>query len=251
MIQDKWYEHFFQGIAGEFWEHLAEGEYTEAEGEFVSRLLNLPTGSKILDAPSGGGRISLWLGEYKKMRMYGIDINPESVSKFNHEAARKGLDARAQVMDLSKAEKEIGRYEGALCLGNCFGYFNERGMESFIRRISNSLSKNGVWIIQSGMLAESIFPNWQDEDFFEVNGITMSIQNAYDPYESKIFIEATFAMPDGKTQSKTFQHFIYTLKEVRKMLEREGLEIVEMYGGIDGREFALGDEQIYIVARKD
>ena len=34
------------------------------------------------------------------------------------------------------------------------------------------------------------------------------------------------------------------------MLAEAGLKIIEMYGGCDGRDFALGDEQIYIVAEK-
>lgn len=250
MFQEEWYQHFFQGIAGEFWDYLAAGEYTEVEGKFIAQTLDLSEGANVLDAPSGSGRVSLWLEEVKKWRMTGLDINPESVAKFNEQAAEKGLVGKAQVADLSQFKNAIGCFDAALCLGNCFGYFHETGMRNFVRTVSNALVPGGVWMIQSGMLAESIFPNWMNDDFFEINEFTMEVRNTYDSYESKMLIEATFSTPEGQREKKNFQHYIYTLKEIRQMLEKEGLEITDMYGGTDGRTFALGDEQIYIVARK-
>ena len=245
----EWYETFFQGVASEFWNELATAEYTNIEGGFLLKVLNLPEGAKILDAPSGRGRLALWLAQHGGFFVEAWDIEEKSISRLNEEACSLGLNVLGVQADLVKKGPTGETFDGAVCLGNCFGYFDAEGMTAFIKNISDSLKTGGKWVIQSGMLAESIFPNWEDDGKYKAAGMKMEIENAYNPVESRMEIQASFKK-NGKSEKLSFCHYIYTLKEVHRMLAEAGLKIVGMYGGCDDRDFALGDEQIYIVAEK-
>lgn len=248
-MRENWYETFFQGITSEFWNALATDQFTEKEGELLLSLLNLPLGAKILDAPSGRGRLSLWLAEHGGFSVEGWDIEEDSIRLLNEDAQKMGLDVVGVQADLVKSAPPAGKYQGAICLGNCFGYFDESGMKAFLNHISDSLQSGSKWVIQSGMLAENIFPNWEDDSTYRANGMKMEVENAYDPVESKMEIKATLHK-NGRKEVRFFCHYIYTLKEVHQMLAAVGMKIIGMYGNLDGEDFALGDEHIYLVAEK-
>ncbi len=249
-MRENWYETFFQGVTSEFWDKMVTQEFNEKEGRFLLSLLNLPVEAWVLDAPSGSGRMALWMASQKGICAEGWDINQESIELLNEEARRLKVPAIGVQANLVEVTPGMEKFDGAVCLGNCFGYFDHVGMERFIHHISYSLKKGASWVIHTGMLAESIFPNWMNEDIFEVGDMTMEIENTYDPLECKMEIKSTFTKPDGTREGRDFQHYIYTLKEVIHMLGKGGLELTGLYNGVEGEDFALGDEQLYIVARK-
>ena len=249
-MRENWYETFFQGVTSEFWDKMVTQEFNEKEGRFLLSLLNLPVEAWVLDAPSGSGRMALWMASQKGICAEGWDINKESIELLNEEARRLKVPAIGVQANLVEVTPGMEKFDGAVCLGNCFGYFDHAGMERFIHHISYSLRKGSSWIIHTGMLAESIFPNWMNEDIFEVGDMTMEIENTYDPLECKMEIKSTFTKPDGSQERRDFQHYIYTLKEVIQMLDKGGMELTGLYNGVEGEDFALGDEQLYIVARK-
>ena len=50
---------FFSGSALDFVKNSRYAEKTQEEADFVQQALGLPLNAKILDAPCGGGRLSL------------------------------------------------------------------------------------------------------------------------------------------------------------------------------------------------
>lgn len=248
-MNQRWYQQFFKGIASDFWDQLVPEKFTETEGLLISSLLNAESGAQILDVPSGRGRMSLWLAENKEFEMTGFDIDSENILIMNERAKSKNFAVVGKKADLTKENLSLGNYDGAICLGNSFGYFDEAGMRNFLSNVSGSLLPKKRWIIQTGMLAESIFPNWQNDDEYQIKNQIMKIENAYNWQECRVEIRATFINEQGNEIIKEFCHYIYTLKDISKMLEETGFKIIDLCN-YEGEEFALGDEQIYIVAQK-
>ena len=250
MMDKRWYRTFFAGITSEFWDELAVPQMTEEEGAFILPLLKLSSDGIVLDAPSGSGRMAIWLGK-KGFAVEGWDIYQTAVDKLETQAKKVKLPVSGFQMDLAEGQLPQNKYAGAVCLGNCFGYFDPTGMANFIRSVSESLLPGARWIINSGMAAESIFPNWQDEDVFEAGNLRMNIENAYDGIDSYVETTMRFERLDsGEEEIRQMRHYVYTLKEMRLMFEKAGLGTLAIYGGTDGREFALGDEQLYWVVEK-
>lgn len=248
-MNQRWYQQFFRGIASDFWDQVVPKKFTEKEGRLVSSLLNAAPKDRILDVPSGRGRMSLWLAKKKGLEMTGFDIDLENILLMNERARHENALIIGKKADLTEANLVLGNYDGAICLGNSFGYFAEAEMKNFLNNVSRSLSSKKRWIIQTGMLAENIFPNWKNDDEYKIKGQIMKIENTYNWEKCRVEICAKFRSENKTTVMKEFCHYVYTLKDVSNMLGDAGFQIMDFYN-YEGEEFALGDEQIYIVAEK-
>jgi hypothetical protein len=54
----------------------------------------------------------------------------------------------------------------------------------------------------------------------------------------------------GKRRAGPGRQFIYTAAEVQRLLVGAGLGIVDVFGGLDGKPFALGADILYVIAEK-
>lgn len=104
------------------------------------------------------------------------------------------------------------------------------------------------------MLAESVLPDYQARNWQPVGEdgdepILFLVENEYVPMESRIDSHLTYVRA-GQTQTRTAQHFVYTLAEIRGLFGEAGLTILDCYGSIDGESFALGDEAVWILAKR-
>ena len=157
-ISDNWYEDFFQGITCELWENAIPAEVTKQEVDFILSELNLQKGQHILDIPCGFGRHAI---EFSKKGFYvtGIDISETFIKGLAEKIISEKLNIqaiRADILSIQIKEK----FSGAVCLGNSFGYFNMERMKLFIEKVAVSLETGSRFIINSGMIAESILPNF-------------------------------------------------------------------------------------------
>ena len=55
---------------------------------------------------------------------------------------------------------------------------------------------------------------------------------------------------DGKVETRQSKHWVYTVGEIRRMLERTGLAVLSLYGSLDCQPFNLGSHQLFVVAQK-
>ena len=94
-MQKNWYEHFFSGVALDFWRnavtYVMPPEQTRAEADFLEAVLELPPGGRILDIACGYGRHSLELAS-RGYRVTGIDLATEYIAEAKAAAAGAGLD---------------------------------------------------------------------------------------------------------------------------------------------------------------
>lgn len=94
---------------------------TAAEALFAARCLELPPGSRVLDAPCGTGRHALVLAE-AGFAVTALDGDPQAI-----EAAQALLDgsrATVQIADLfgDSTFAPEGQFDGAFSLYSCLGY---------------------------------------------------------------------------------------------------------------------------------
>ncbi len=74
-VPKDWWLTFFSGAAVDFWLHLTTEEQTQAEANFIQKMLQVSPPKRILDVPCGGGRHSLALAA-RGYGMTGVDISP-------------------------------------------------------------------------------------------------------------------------------------------------------------------------------
>lgn len=249
-VADNWYVDFFQGINCEIWENAIPIEVTKQEVAFLIDEMNLQPGQHVLDIPCGYGRHAIEFAR-KGIKITGIDISETFIKKLYDKANSEKLNIKAIQADILTTPINE-RFSGALCLGNSFGYFDFEKMKIFIEKVSSCLERGSKFIINSGMIAESILPNflnYRQNKSYTVGIITMDVSNEYIADESYM-ISKLFYSKQLKTEEHKFKHYVFTLGEVKRLLKTYGLHTVATYSSPSREEYKLGDQQVYIVAEK-
>lgn len=244
-----WYHTYFEGLPQKAWKLNQDEEYTEYEVDFLRDTLDLKEGNKVLDVMAGYGRHALPLADLG-MALTCVDLSEEYCEELRKISTQENLSVDVICEDILAVSFEEESFDAAYCFGNSFSFFPRDDMQKFLQKISGLLIQDGLFAIQTENLAESIFPNFQARNWMPVQGdIIYLAQNDYHPEEGFIEAEQTFISGTEKVTHNVRQH-IYTLAELSFMFQSAGLKVVGAFGNLEADPFMLGDEQLYLVARK-
>lgn len=152
---ENWYKTFFNGLAVELWHYIPTPAFTQSEVDFIKEISGIKANGKILDVPCGSGRHTLALAA-QGFHLTGVDISPENICMLR--AAAGTLPISAVCADIMEYTIEDA-HDAAICMGNSFSYFPYDRMVQFAAKICNALKPGGVFIVNSGTIAESLCPH--------------------------------------------------------------------------------------------
>jgi ubiquinone/menaquinone biosynthesis C-methylase UbiE len=265
-VPTNWYEDFFHGLALDLWRKAISPEQTKAEADFLVKALRVDKGSHLLDVPCGNGRLAFELAK-RGYRVTGVDISDEFIAEawsqlnppsIDHPsaAAAPGTTAAGGIDSVEFLLGDMRRiggeklYDGALCFGNSFGFLEYADMEKFLKGIARTLKPGARFVIETGMAAESILPKFETETSHQVDDISVTIKERYLAEESCIDTEYVFER-DEKSETRLAKHWIYTVAEIRRMLERAGFAVEAMFGSLDRKPHKLlGVTELFVVAQR-
>ena len=242
-IPTNWYETFFHGVTLDLWRRAIPPEHTKAEAEFLIQSLNCAAGAHVLDVPCGNGRLAFELAN-RGYRVTGVDIAEE----FIEEARSRAGSAPVEFIlgDMRKIEG-LGVYDGAFCFGNSFGFLEYADMKKFLASVARSLKPGARFIVNTGMAAESVLPDFEEQSCHEMGDIVMTVKERYIAEESCVDSEYIFER-NGEIDSRKAKHWIYTAAEIRRMLEHAGFDIVNCFGSLKREPFKLGSRELFVVS---
>jgi SAM-dependent methyltransferase len=256
-IPPNWYETFFHGVTLDLWRRAIPPEHTTAEADFLIKNLKCAPGTHLLDVPCGNGRLTFELAN-RGYRVTGVDIAEEFIEEArsratdvpNPPAHAGGTDFSASVEfilgDMRNIEG-VGVYDGAFCFGNSFGFLEYADMEKFLAGVAHALKPGARFIVNTGMAAESVLPDFEEQSCHEMGDIVMSIKERYLAEESCVDSEYIFER-NGEIDSRKAKHWIYTVAEIRRMLERAGFRVLHCFGSLKGEPFKLGSRELFVVS---
>ncbi|PSR55359.1 class I SAM-dependent methyltransferase [Adhaeribacter arboris] len=246
-VADNWYENFFAGINCEMWEKAVPEEWSEREAAFLLDVLQVAPGARILDVPCGTGRLALPLAR-KGFRVTGVDISVDFIKGLTQKVKAENLPV--QIIQGNMLTLELSDFfDGAYCLGNSFGYFDYPGMQVFVKKVAAHLKPGGRFIINSGMVAESILPRIPAEKTYYLDGLTMQVNNEYLVNDSYLVSHLKYTK-NQHSEEHRFKHYVYTLGEIKRLLSLFNLHVVALYSTIEKTPYQVGDAQVYLVAEK-
>lgn len=261
-VPTNWYEDFFHGLSLDLWRQAISPKQTKREADFLVKVLQCDEGSHLLDVPCGNGRLSLELAR-RGYRVTGLDISEEFIAEARSSVIALGKDQPPAIAggtdsvapadfilgDMSRIEGEA-IYDGAYCFGNSFGFLNYAGMESFLSGVARALRPGSRFVVETGMAAESVLQKFEPLSTHQIADISCTIKEQYLAEESCIDTEYIFERA-GVTESGTAKHWIYTTGEIRRMLERAGFEIMNLYGSLKREPYTLGADELFVIAQTD
>lgn len=246
-MQPDWYKTFFHGVALDLWRSAVSSEQTQAEVEFLSSELGAPPGGRILDVPCGNGRHALELAA-RGFKLTGVDLSEEFIEEARTRSREAALDVEWRLDDMRNLPAEPS-FDGAYCMGNCFGYTEHAGTQEFVAALAGALKPGARFIIETGMAAESVLPALAENEWMRLGEILFLIHNEYFASASRLDTEYTF-IRDGRIETRASSHFVYTLAELDRLLAGAGLVVQERLASIDRKPFELGEERLLLVAQK-
>ena len=219
-IQTNWWESFFEGVAVTMWLQAVPAEQTEREADRLATLLARPPGAEILDVPCGAGRLAVSLAE-RGYRVTGVDQSSEFLG---HARSR---DALRQVTWEHRDMRDLpwrGRFDGAFCVGNSFGYLDDEGNVAFLRAVRAALKPGGRFILETPMVLENLLNHLHARPWWKTRDVYLLVENQYDAARARLDIEYTF-VSKGRVEVRRGSHRAYTYKELLDLLTACGFAV--------------------------
>ena len=152
---------FFNGIYKEVWRKTIPAGLTQVEVSFILEAGQLEKGDAVLDIMCGYGRHSLGLAS-SGIKVMSVDNSEAYITELSEEALKKNLPVTVQVSDaLSFITKN--RFKTILCMGNSISFFKEDEIIVFLKKIASLLDPEGVFIVNSWMIAEIVIKHFQQK----------------------------------------------------------------------------------------
>jgi SAM-dependent methyltransferase len=242
-----WWKDFFSGLIVEFWQNVIPADATRADCDFFETSLSLVPGARVLDAPCGHGRFALELAR-RGCRVTGVDISTDFLAAARAGAAAESLSVEWRQSDMRDLPWQ-GEFDAVICAGNSFGYFDDAGHAAYLAAVARALKPGGRFLLDSGWVAESIFPNFHAERDIETGGVRFAGRNAYDPVTGRV--ENHYTVTKGPvTETRSASHRVYTVSQVLAMCRAASFEGFECFGATDGSPYRLASPRLLLVARR-
>src|SRR5262249_34325635 len=138
----EWSSNFFDGLVVESLRRLTNDAQTQAEADYLLRMLQPTGGSHILDVPCGNGRLSVALARR------GYRLPAPALSPAPLDAARRaavGLPATFEQCDMRDLPWSAA-FDHAFCFGNSFAYFDDAGNLAFLQAVNAALKPGGRFV---------------------------------------------------------------------------------------------------------
>lgn len=218
--QPNWWEHFFEGPMVDMWLQAIGSEQTDREAEHLATLLAAPVGAEVLDVPCGGGRIALALRRHG-YHMTGVDWSAEFLS--HARTVDAGQDVRWERRDMRDLPWRA-RFDGAVCVGNSFGYLDDIGNADFLRAVRAVLKPGARFVLQTPMVLETLLGHLKHNPWWKAGNVHLLVENRYEPSTSRLEIEYT-VVSGGRLHVRRGSHRAYSYRELVELLTATGFSV--------------------------
>ena len=204
----------------DMWLQAIGSEQTDREAEHLATLLAAPVGAEVLDVPCGGGRIALEL-QRRGYHMTGVDWSAEFLS--HARIVDAGHEVRWERRDMRDLPWRA-RFDGAVCVGNSFGYLDDTGNADFLRAVRAVLKPGARFVLQTPMVLENLLPHLKQNPWWKVGNVYLLADNRYEPSTSRLEIEYT-VVSGGQLHVRHGSHRAYSYRELVELLTATGFTV--------------------------
>jgi SAM-dependent methyltransferase len=237
-----------------------KGESTKLEVDGLVRIFEefkVPGHARILDVSCGIGRHSIPLAE-KGYNVLGLDISPLFIAKARLTAKAQKVSSQAKfrvadVREVASVLQDEKPFNVVLSLWSSHGYYGEQEDLRMFSALRKRVTRNGL------LVDDTI-----NRDYLIVNpqGTTVDTFGDIELYESqrkfdtkKLWHESNWSFytktgQDLKLKAKVrIHHRVYSLYELRALLEKAGWRYVKSYGEFDLAPFKSDSKRIIACCR--
>jgi SAM-dependent methyltransferase len=233
----------------ETWPTISRGLESEADAEsevgWILGHVRPPSAGHVLDAPCGFGRHSMALAR-RGFAVTGVDLSETELQRAKERAAAAGLPLQLMRQDMRDMEF-FSEFDLALNLFSSIGFFTDDEDRLLIDRFCTALKPGGAFVLDTRNRDFVIHDVTPGETVRLPEG-TARVENRFDVRTSRI--QQDWWLEDEGRPLGQLEIRLYSAHELLRMLRPERWSQVELFGGLDGRPFALESPRIVLVATK-
>src|SRR5262245_15764185 len=245
MSVPEWSSNFFDGLVVESLRRMNNEAQTQAEADYLVRMLQPAAGAHIADIPCGNRRLSLAPAR-RGYRVTGVDISGDLL-----EAARRatdGLHATFEQWDM-RALPWVATFDHAFCFGNSFAYFDDAGNLAFLQAINAALKPGGRFVLETHFVMESLLPHPLGKRWYPFGDLLFLHDPAYDPATSRL--TSSYPLIErGKVERNEAVYRLDTCRDILELFETAGFVEVTAHGSLKGDPIQLGSSGLWLTGRR-
>ena len=232
------------------------GDDTDAKNSVLEKLLKKHKVKTVLDLTCGTGSQVFFLKRCG-YEIIGSDFSPALLKIARAKAKEEKMNIK--FIDGDMRNIRVGRFDAAITMFNAVGHLSKSGFEKAMKNIHRNLNDDGIYVFDIFNLeamtdkAVSDFSMHLhrvvgDTQIHNVQCSTIDRKNGFLTSYDNYTLQKNADKPIRINNEFSLQ--IYSAKELREMLARNGFKILEQYG-IDGAKFSAKKSiSILTVAQK-
>jgi SAM-dependent methyltransferase len=234
----------------DFYPYMFPPERFAAAKEEVSRIVALTrcSGGSVLDLCCGPGRHAVEFAQCG-FRVTGVDRSPFLLERAREHASGAGVSIELIKEDMRSFVRPA-TFDLACNLFTSFGYFKEEQENlRVLRNIHQSLKETGVLVIEV-VGKERLARMWQNTISSELADGSLLVQRPQLRDDWCRVYSEWILVKDGRTRNFSFEHTIYSGRELKDCLLSCGFGQVQLFGDLQGSPYNLEATRLVAVARK-
>lgn len=229
-----------------FYGELLTDERTESEVSALVRLLELSAPKKILDLACGFGRHTNRLAALGHI-MTGVDLTPGFLEIARRDAVLRNVTVKYQQGDMRTISFE-DEFDYVMLLFTAFGYFSDEDNLKVIINTRKALKSGGLLIFDSPN-RDSFLKDMRPYTVNEKEGNLMIDRISFNSLYGRIYNQR-IVFRDGVRKDKPNFTRLYNPQEIKALVTQAGLELHQIYGGWDAKEYTSESHRMVVIARK-
>lgn len=224
-------------------------EQTNAEVDFLEKILHLERGIKILDLACGHGRHTVELAR-RGYAMTGQDINAFFLKEAAKSAKRSGVQVRWVKSDMRRIPF-VEEFDVVVNLYTAFGYLeSDEEDQRVIHAVSKALRPAGTFVLDV-INRERVIRRFREKDWKELaDGSFAFYEGTFDFMSGRTYERRLRIWKDGKREEAPTVVRMYTLRELIGLCNAAGLRFKEAHGGYHGEAPGLDSPRCILIAEK-
>lgn len=229
-----------------FYKESLTDERTDVEVEALVKYLELNSPQRILDLACGYGRHTNRLAALGH-EMVGVDLMPGFLSIARQDAENRNVQVDYCQGDMRQIDF-VEEFDRVMIVFTAFGYFDDDENLDVLKRVARALKPGGLFIVDF-LNRDTILRNFCPYYVVEKGNDLMIDRMSLDSLTGR-WNNRRIVIRDGVRKDKFFSIRIYNPSEMRHLLDRAGLKVVQMYGNWNGSLVSMDERRLVTVARK-
>jgi len=249
LFERDWHDLLAPGGSRSAVDPASYAEQTAGEVEFVTRALDLPPGSPVLDLCCGWGRHTVRLAQ-RGYRMTGLDLSPYHIELANDAAREAAVEVRWLEGDMRRIPCPDASFDAVINLFTSFGYFDDAENQRVLEEVARVLAPGGRFIVDL-INRDCLMRVFRETDWSEeADGRLVLERRRWAPDTGRVHAEWTIIDRDGQRRVHVHDERIYSLQELELRLALAGLRIRQAFGSLEGDPLRRESRRLVVLAEK-